>query len=336
MQVTQKEIAKYAGVSCATVSRVFNSPEIVKPHLVNKVYKAMHDLGVELNGTEISEEKRNSVLVVVNDFTYSLFGSLISGVSEALNESHLSMVLCNCGENIDIEREYVMMACREGYVGIIFVTALDTPEYRKMLSEISIPVVMLNRKIDGFSYDSVQLAHFDSAQTAVRYLQKMGHQRIAFLITDVESTNTRDEKVGFMNALAENGLSFSQAEKSIFKAPNSYAGGYDFASRFVRDGLDFTALYVLSSEQCTGFVAKFQQLGKKIPDDLSLIALNRVPMLLETGTNITTLDQPSEEMGMKAVELLLKRAANHNTGYTNVQYSATLQEGFSTRRISLF
>ena len=92
----------------------------------------------------------------------------------------------------------------------------------------------------------------------------------------------------------------------------------------------------MSSEQCVGFVARFQQLGKKIPDDLSLIALNRVPMLLETGTSITTLDQPSEEMGMKAVELLLKRAANHNTGYTNVQYSATLQEGFSTRKISLF
>ncbi|MBQ3561702.1 MAG: LacI family DNA-binding transcriptional regulator [Oscillospiraceae bacterium] len=336
MQVTQKEIAKYAGVSCATVSRVFNNPELVKPHLVNKVYKAMHELGVEINGSEISEEKRNSVLVVVNDFTYSLFASLISGVAEALNREHLTMVLCNSGGDVSVEKEYVMMACREGYVGIIFVTALDTPEYRSMLSEISIPVVMLNRKIDGINYDSVQLAHFDSAQTAVRYLQKMGHQRIALLTTKTESTNTRDEKVGFMNALVESGLSFAQAEKSVFYEDMTYADGANFANKFVREGYDFTALYILSSEQCIGFVARFQQLGKKIPDDLSLIALNRVPMLLETGTNITTLDQPSEEMGMKAVELLLKRAANHNTGYTNVQYSATLQEGFSTRKISLF
>lgn len=205
-----------------------------------------------------------------------------------------------------------------------------------MLSEISIPVVMLNRKIDGINYDSVQLAHFDSAQTAVRYLQKMGHQRIALLTTKTESTNTRDEKVGFMNALVESGLSFAQAEKSVFYEDMTYADGANFANKFVREGYDFTALYILSSEQCVGFVARFQQLGKKIPDDLSLIALNRVPMLLETGTSITTLDQPSEEMGMKAVELLLKRAANHNTGYTNVQYSATLQEGFSTRKISLF
>ncbi|MBQ3531484.1 MAG: LacI family DNA-binding transcriptional regulator [Oscillospiraceae bacterium] len=336
MQVTQKEIAEYAGVSRATVSRVFNNPELVKSHLVNKVYKAMRELGVEINGSEISEEKRNSVLVVVNDFTYSLFASLISGVAEALNREHLTMVLCNSGGDVSVEKEYVMMACREGYVGIIFVTALDTPEYRNMLSEISIPVVMLNRKIDGINYDSVQLAHFDSAQTAVRYLQKMGHQRIALLTTKTESTNTRDEKVGFMNALVESGLSFAQAEKSVFYEDMTYADGANFANKFVREGYDFTALYILSSEQCIGFVARFQQLGKRIPDDLSLIALNRVPMLLETGTNITTLDQPSEEMGMKAVELLLKRAANHNTGYTNVQYSATLQEGFSTRKISLF
>ena len=336
MQVTQKEIAEYAGVSRATVSRVFNNPELVKSHLVNKVYKAMRELGVEINGSEISEEKRNSVLVVVNDFTYSLFASLISGVAEALNREHLTMVLCNSGGDVSVEKEYVMMACREGYVGIIFVTALDTPEYRNMLSEISIPVVMLNRKIDGINYDSVQLAHFDSAQTAVRYLQKMGHQRIALLTTKTESTNTRDEKVGFMNALVESGLSFAQAEKSVFYEDMTYADGANFANKFVREGYDFTALYILSSEQCIGFVARFQQLGKKIPDDLSLIALNRVPMLLETGTNITTLDQPSEEMGMKAVELLLKRASNNNIGHTNVQFSAELQEGSSIRKLSLF
>ena len=336
MQVTQKEIAQYAGVSCSTVSRVINNPEIVKPHLINQVYKAMHELGVEINGAELSEEKRNSVLVVVDDFTYSLFASLISGVSEALNNKSISMVLCNSGGNIDVEKEYVMMACREGYVGIIFVTALDIPEYRKMLSEISIPVVMLNRKIDGFDYDSVQLAHFDSAQTAVHYLHKMGHQRIALLTTDVESTNTRDEKVGFMNALVESGLSFSQAEKSIFYESNSYLGGSDFATRFVHDGYDFTALYLLSSEQCTGFVAKFQQLGRNIPNDLSIIALNRVPILLGSGISITTLDQPSKEMGIKAVELLLKRAVNPGIGHTNVQYSAALREGSSIRKLTPF
>ncbi len=333
MQVTQKEIAKYAGVSCATVSRVFNNPEIVKPHLANQVYKAMRELGVELNGSEISEEKRNSVLVVVDDFTYSLFASLISGVAEALNHSHLTMVLCSSNGDIDVEKEYIMMACREGYVGIIFVTALDSPEYRKMLSEIPIPVVMLNRKIDGINYDSVQLAHFDSAQTAVHYLQKMGHQRIALLSTDIESTNTRDEKVGFMNALVESGLSFAQAEKSVFLRPNSYSGGSDFAEYLVNKRADFTALYILSSEQCTGFVAKFQQLGKKIPDDLSIIALNPVPILLGSGISITTLEQPSQEMGKKAVELLLKRFATPDIGYTNVQYSAALTERNSIRKL---
>ena len=333
MQITQKEIAEYAGVSYATVSRIMNNPELVKPYLANKVYKAMRELGVEVNGTFLSEERRNSVLVVVSVFSYSLYASLISGVSRALNEAHLSMVLCNSDGDIGVEREYIMMACREGYVGIIFVTALDTPEYREMMHNISIPVVMLNRKIDGLSYDSVQLAHFDCAQTAVRYLRKMGHRRIAFLTPDVESTNTRDEKIGFMNALSESGLTFAEAEKYIFAEPNTYPGGSDFANRFVRDGLDFTALYLLSSEQCTGFVARFQQLGKQIPADLSLMALNRVDILLGSGISITTLDQPSEKMGMKAVELLLKRAANPKMDHTNVQFSATMKPGSSIKNL---
>ena len=159
----------------------------------------------------------------------------------------------------------------------------------------------------------------------------MGHNRIALLTTDIESTNTRDEKIGFMNALANSGLSFAEAEKSVFFEPNTYAGGSDFANRFVHEGLDFTALYLMSSEQCTGFVAKFQQLGKQIPADLSLLVLNRVPILLGSGISITTLDQPSEEMGMKAVELLLKRSANPKSDHTNVQFSATLEAGSSIK-----
>lgn len=148
---------------------------------------------------------------------------------------------------------------------------------------------------------------------------------------DDVSTNTRDEKIGFMNALANSGLSFAEAEKSVFFEPNTYAGGSDFANRFVHEGLDFTALYLMSSEQCTGFVAKFQQLGKQIPADLSLLVLNRVPILLGSGISITTLDQPSEEMGMKAVELLLNRSANPKTDHTNVQFSATLKAGSSIK-----
>lgn len=333
MLPTQKEIAKRAGVSCATVSRIMNNPELVKPYLANKVYRTMRELGIEICGNTLSEEKRNNVLVVVDDFSYSLFALLISGVSQALNNSHLSMVLCNSGGNIETEREYITIACREGYVGIIFVTAIDTPEYRKMMSEISIPVVMLNRKIDGLNYDSVQLAHFDTAQIAVHYLQKAGHSRIALLLTTSESTNTRDERIGFMNTLAESGLSFAQAEQCIFYEPNTYAGGVHLAERFIYEDLNFTALYMISSEQCTGFVTKFTQYNKHIPKDLSILVLNRVPILLGSGISISTLEQPSVEMGIKAVELLLKRAANPTIDHTNVQFSASFEKGSSIKNI---
>lgn len=333
MSVTQKDIAELAGVSYATVSRVINSPDSVKPRLAAKVYRAMHELGVEVENSGVTEQKRNSVLVVVDDFTYSLFSLLISGVSEALNEANLSMVLCNSKGEISVEKKYIENACREGYVGIIFVTANDTDEYHKMLEDISIPVVMLNRRLDSLNYDSVQLSHFDTAITAVHTLQKMGHRRIAFLTTEAESTNTRAEKIGFINALFETGISFSEAETHIYTAPLSYEGGSRFAEEFVSEKMDYTALYLIASEHCTGFVSRYQQLGYSIPDNLSIIVLNKVPFLIGSSITITTLEQPAEEMGKKSVELLLRRVQKPNSDKTNVQYNSVLKEGTSIKRL---
>ncbi len=202
-----------------------------------------------------------------------------------------------------------------------------------MMNEISIPVVMLNRKIDGLNYDSVQLAHFDSAQVAVGKLEKMGHRRIALLTTDIESTNTIDEKAGFINAIVKLGFSYHKAESSIFYEPNTYQGGRAFAEKFVEEALDFTAVYFLSSEHCTGFVSRFQQFGKRIPDDLSIIALNKVPMLLGSNVALTTIEQPTNEMGRKAVELLLKRNEKPDRDFINIQYGAVLKEGSSINKV---
>ena len=193
MAVTQKEIARRAGVSCATVSRVIRNPAAVRHQLTSQVYAAMRELGVEIKGGELAEEARNNILVVVSDFTYSLYGEFVAGIAGIAAEKGINLVLCNSGGDLSIERASVHNACRGGYAGIIFITAEDTTEYREMVSQATIPVVFLNRKIEGLDYDSVLLAHFETARIAVRHLLEQGHRKIAMLSTDTDSTNTRAE-----------------------------------------------------------------------------------------------------------------------------------------------
>ena len=170
MAITQKEIAARAGVSCATVSRVIREPQAVRPHLANRVLAAMRELGLEIKGTELVPERSIHILVVVNDLTYSLYGGFIAGISEATNERGLSLVLCNSQGDLEVEKNAVSTSCRGGYIGIIFVTAEDTADYRELLRHISIPIVFLNRKIEGLDHDSVLLSHFETARIATRYL----------------------------------------------------------------------------------------------------------------------------------------------------------------------
>ncbi|MBS6865714.1 MAG: LacI family DNA-binding transcriptional regulator [Oscillospiraceae bacterium] len=326
MSITQKQIAQKAGVSCATVSRVLRSPSSVRRQLSSQVYAAMRELGVKAQSGELLEETRNDILVVVNDFTYSLYGEFITGISNIAAEKGMSITLCNSCGNLSVERNAVNNACRGGYVGIIFVTAEDTTEYREMVAQATIPIVFLNRKIEGLDYDSVLLSHFETARIAVRRLLEEGHQKIAMLSTDIDSTNTRAEKAGFIDALLESGVPYTAAHSGIFYYPNTYRGGYDFACRFNLEKLDYSALYVISSEQTVGLIWNSIQEPKGKFSEVKILALNRSKVLLGQYPNLITMEQPVQEMGRKAVEVLLERAAAPNRDRMNVQYNALFEK----------
>ena len=322
--VTQKEIATQAGVSCATVSRVIRNPQAVRPRLANKVLTVMREMGLEIKGSDLMPEQCINILVVVNDFTYSLYGDFISGISEMTNEKGLNLVLCNSQGDFSVEKKAVSDACRGGYIGIIFVTAEDTLEYREMLSQISIPIVFLNRKIEGLDYDSVLLSHFETARIAIRHLQDMGHRKIAMLSTDSESTNTRAEKAGFIDALLQSGIPYSTAETSIFRYPNTYQGGFHFARRFCSEEMDYTGLYIISSEQTAGFICNTIRRQNRRLKQLQILALNRSPSIVENDPHLLIMVQPVKEMGRKAVEVLLERMREPQRDRMNVQYNALI------------
>ncbi len=328
MSVSQKDIAARAGVSCATVSRIMNDPEKVRPQLAKKVYQAMQEMGFELDGTILRQgQQERNVLVLVSDLSYSLFSRFLAGISQACNRLHLNMVVCSSGHSLETEKEAVLNASRCGYLGIIFITAEDTQPYRDMIRQIQLPVVFLNRKIEGMDRDSVLLSHFETAQAAVRFLLHRGHHRIAMLSVDQESTNTRAEKAGFIDSLLHSGIiTYPQAEANIFYHPNTFEGGREFARRFVEEGMGFDALYTISSEQTLGLLNGFQILQGKMPPQLMLLVLNSNPLLHTYLPRMIVMEQPVLEMGRKAVEVLMERATQPQRERMNIIYNVTWEQ----------
>ena len=328
MSLTQKEIAARAGVSCATVSRVLNAPEKVRPQLANLVYKTMQEMGFEISGSEIRQvQQAYNVLVVVSDMSYSLYSSFLVGISQMCNAHGLNLVVCNSGRDLFVEQRAIDMACRGGYVGIIFVTAENTQPYRDMVRQIRIPVVFLNRKIEGTEHDSVLLSHFETACLAVRRLLEAGHRHIAMLSTTEESINTRSEKAGYIDTLLHSGLvTYPQAESSIFYHPNSYEGGQEFAGRFLEERMKYDAVYVISSEQAVGLIDGFLQRLGSLPPKLTLMILNRISTMPNYLPNVIIMEQPVLEMGRKAVDVLLERAAQPERERMDILYNVTVND----------
>lgn len=326
MSATQKEIAAAAGVSCATVSRLMRTPEMVRPQLASRVYQAMRDLGLEISGTEIRQIRQaNNILAVVNDMSYSLYSSFLVGISQMCNTKSLNMVVCNSGGDLAVEQRAVDTACRGGYVGIIFLTADSTLPYKDMISRIQIPVVFLNRKIEGTEHDSILLSHFETACLAVTRLLREGHRHIAMLSTSAESINTRSEKAGYIDTLLRSGLvSYPEAERSIFYHDNTYAGGLEFARRYREERMKYDALYVISSEQAVGLIDGFLQMSGSLPPNLTLLVLNRNPTMPTHLSQVIIMEQPVLEMGRKAVEVLLERAAQPDRERMDILYNISM------------
>ena len=326
--VHQKDIAERAGVSYATVSRVLRSPEKVRPQLTELVHQAMRELGLEVEGGELREARRAyNVLVIVNDLAYSLYSSFLTGIAQNCNERGLSMVICNSGGDIAVEKKAIDTAVRGSYVGVIFMTAEDTQPYRDMIREITIPVVFLNRKIDGMDYDSVLLAHFETAQQAIRSLLKAGHRRIAMLSPDKDTTNVRAERAGYIDALLQSGtVTYPQAEQRIFYLPNSYEGGRQFAKRYTMERMKLDALYVISSEQSIGLINGFLEFMGRMPHELYLLILNRSPVLPGYLPKLAVMEQPVTEMGRRAVDVLMERAAHPDREPMNILFNAIIPE----------
>ncbi|KYH28231.1 MULTISPECIES: LacI family DNA-binding transcriptional regulator [Clostridium] len=320
MAVTISDIAREAGVSQATVSRVLNKSGYVKEETREKILEVMKRLNYSPSAIarSLSTNRTNTIGVVVPDINNPFFGEVIKGISEVADKHGLNIILCDTDESIQKEVKALKVLKEQRIQGVIITpsSAEDefNSEYLNVLENIGIPVVLIDGHVKYSNFSGVFADNIKGAFDGVEALIKNGHKKIAIITGRMNSRPAQDRLLGYKKALAMNNIPVE--DKYIFIGDYKQSGGYNITKNILKMEDRPTAIFVSSNMMTLGCVQALMEEKIKIPEDMAVIGFDNVEILNIAGLNISYINGPNKEMGKKGMELLLNILNNKDNGET--------------------
>jgi LacI family transcriptional regulator len=314
--VTISHIAKEAGVSQATVSRVLNDSSYVKEETKEKVLKVINELNYVPSAIarSLSTSKTNTIGVIIPDINNSLFGEIIKGISEVADMHNLNIILCDADEKIEKELKALKFLKEQRIQGIIIIpTSVEDEfngEYVSILESMGIPIVLLEGHVKSSKFSGIYINNIDGAYMATETLVKEGHKKIATITGRMTSEAARDRLEGYKKALHSNNIAIE--EKYIFNGDYKIQSGYMRTKEILEMEDKPTAIFVSSNMMTLGCIKALNDEKVRVPEDMAIIGFDNLEILNIVGMNISYTSSPTIEMGKRSMKMLIDILKNDN------------------------
>lgn len=307
-RTTIKEVAKKAGVSVATVSRVLNNQDIVKEEKKQKVLQAMLDLNFVPNPAARTLGKKQvfKVAVIVPNIMNYALADIIKGICQTLNDYEVDMLLFNSDENPEAEKKAFLSLSDKLVEGVIFIAQCGTKiDFSQMAKRM--PIVLIERAEKTNLVDRFEIDNQDAMKKIVGHLYELGHRKIAYIAGEATSFNTQNITDAFLEALREYDLPLM--ENIYINTNYTIKGGKIGLEQLLETKEDFTAIVCSTNLIAIGVVNTAIKLGYKIPKDFSVSGYDNFPDIDVLTPTITTLDYPAYELGAEAAQAIIEKFA---------------------------
>jgi len=306
-KITIKDIAKKAGVSIATVSHVINKTRFVSDELKEKVYEAMEEADYHPNvmAGSLRRRKTKTIGLIVPDNANPLYAELAKAIENILFSYDFSLMLCNSEHNLEKELKYITVLRAKRVDGIIVIPAGSQAEHINKLVKSGLPIVTLDRPVSHILADTVLLDHFQGIFDATEYLIKLGHERIAYIDKPFDLPHKFARLKGYHKALKKHGIKIY--DSLCTKGGVCFADGARAMRTLLNAKPTPTAVLAFDDVIAMGALRTIQDHGLRVPEDISLIGFDDMPLCSYTIPRLTTVYYPKDKMAEAACNLLLKR-----------------------------
>lgn len=308
---TVDDVARLAGVSNATVSRVINQAEHVSSKTKQRVTEAMRQLHFSPNKFArcLAGNRADGIGVVIPEFTDPYHGALLQAIEQVTREQDLQVMAASSHRLAEDERKAIRFLNERSYnVLILSSSALPASELADLASE-GITCFQLGRKLPDLADRSLYLDHAYGGKQAVDHLLAKGHTRIAHVALPNcfgVDTASVDRSQGYRQALEDAGVLYDDA-LVIHAESFDEAGGYHATRSLLHRKVPFTALFLYTDRMAMGAYQALSHHGLRIPDDVSVVGYDGLAFTAFMQPALTTVRQPIEEMGRLAAQLAIEQ-----------------------------
>lgn len=307
--ITIRDVARQAGVSVATVSRVLNNSSAVTPDTRDAVLLAVDALGYRpnANAQALATQVSDTIGVVVMDVSDPFFGALVKAVDTVAQRMHKHVLISNSWHQEEKERHAIEVLIRQRCNAlVVHAKTLSDAELAEFMDQVP-GMVLINRVIAGYEHRCVCLDNTTGALVATRMLLQQGHQRIGYLSSSHPIEDVDQRREGWLQALSEQGI--RPAESWIAHGEPDMQGGEAAMVELLGRNLHLTAIFSYCDGMAAGALTALKDNGIQVPQHFSVIGFDDIPISRYTDPQLTTVRYPIVSMAKIATELALQGAA---------------------------
>ena len=301
--MTIAEIAKRAGVSAATISRVLNHPELVQPETRERVLAIMEENSYSPSwcARGLRMGKPGMIVLLVPSIENVFCQMAASGVETVAASKEYTVALCATRGNAKREAEYLLRMVDRQADGIILANSLLEASQLQILKERNIPSVHIGKRTDDACKHQCYIDHEEGVYKLMLHLFQLGHMRITIVLDPLASILKEQVKIGVSRAMH---AAPAGADVSIQTAENSVSGGFNAIKQFLAQHEMPDTIVAGSTEQMMGIVHAAQSNHIAIPKDLAVASLADAPVCSILVPPVTSIAQPVKRLGMIAARML--------------------------------
>lgn len=320
MTVTIKDVAKKAGVSISTVSRVINNSKPVSLEARQKVLEAIEELGYKPNEVARSLVTRKSRLigVIVTDIGNSYIAEMVRGIEEIGRMYSYDIILSSSYGNKDTEKKFVQLLMSKQVEGIVLISEGNDEEVVDEIIHKHIPFVYLNRYYSSEKIPSVYINSESASYDMTKYLMELGHNNLLYITCNKDEKHSVEKyKIdGFNKALMEgNGIGYIFNAKGL-KIQDGYDVGqsvYDLAKE-----RSITGIFCCHDELAIGLMSYFYDNNIKVPEDISICGFGDLKIASIYRPRLTTVREPYYDIGAVAIRSIIKAIDKKESDEENI------------------
>lgn len=308
-----KDIARLAGVSTATVSRVINNSSSVKEETRKNILEIIKAKNYKPNITaqNLAKKENNTIGVVIPDLDNPFFGKIIKGIYEKIEKENLNIILLNSYSSLKKEKRVIETLIEQRVKGVIIVPIakdkFSSYEHFNRLDEFSIPYVLIDREVEGDNFSKVYLENRKGAYNATKYLMNKT-KNIAMISGPTRTTTATKRLEGYNMAMDEENL-----EKKVYYGDYQIDSGYKIITEIIKKNNLPKALFIANNMMTLGVIKGLIENNIKIPEHILIFSFDEVEMAEIFGIKIDYLEFNVKAVGEKAVNILKDKLNGDNS-----------------------